>query len=113
MVLLHVVKLKNFGYLFVVVAAQLTFVISGADARTEIELRRLVRHDCGSCHGLTLRGGLGPELSQERIRKLSDTYLFEVIKNGKAGTAMPPWKAILTDPEIKTIIVYLKDGDLK
>ena len=30
-------------------------------------LKRLVHQDCGSCHGLTLKGGLGPDLRAENI----------------------------------------------
>ena len=32
------------------------------DAARRAELVTLVRQDCGSCHGLTLKGGLGPAL---------------------------------------------------
>jgi mono/diheme cytochrome c family protein len=38
------------------------------DAARQKELVRLVRQDCGSCHGMTLRGGLGPALLPENLR---------------------------------------------
>ena len=79
-------------------------------ARSESDLRNLLKHDCGSCHGLTLRGGLGLPLTSERVRQLPESYLFEVIRNGKAQTAMPPWNKILNDEEIRIIIRFLKEG---
>ena len=33
------------------------------------ELVRLVRQDCGSCHGMTLNGGLGPALSVQALKE--------------------------------------------
>jgi cytochrome c55X len=33
------------------------------------ELVRMVRQDCGSCHGMTLNGGLGPALTVEALKE--------------------------------------------
>lgn len=74
------------------------------------ELVYMVRQDCGSCHGMTLKGGLGPSLLAERLAKLPDTYLVETIKRGRPGTAMPPWLPILNEMEIKWIVKWLKRG---
>ncbi len=34
------------------------------------ELLHLLKHDCGSCHGMTLKGGLGPDLTTKRLNLL-------------------------------------------
>lgn len=71
-----------------------------APARRQ-ELEHLLRHDCGSCHGLTLRGGLGSPLTTEALSGKPYQYLYEVIRNGIPGTPMPPWSAVLEDADIR------------
>jgi len=72
------------------------------------ELLYLLRQDCGSCHGMTLKGGLGPSLLAKDLRDRPDSYLKLTIKEGRANTAMPPWKTILSDADIEFIVAYLK-----
>lgn len=74
------------------------------------ELLYLVKHDCGSCHGMTLKGGLGPSLLPERISLLPDQFLIETISKGRKGTPMPPWAGILTQQEITWLVSRLKAG---
>ncbi|WP_198264336.1 c-type cytochrome [sulfur-oxidizing endosymbiont of Gigantopelta aegis] len=76
------------------------------------ELKYMVQQDCGSCHGMTLKGGLGPSLLPERISVLPTAYLIEAISHGREGTPMPPWKPILTKNEIKWIVEQLQSGNL-
>lgn len=71
-----------------------------------------VKQDCGSCHGLTLAGGLGPDLRAARLHTLPPEYLFAVIKNGIADTPMPPWQRFFTDEEIQWIVEQLQAGTL-
>jgi cytochrome c55X len=59
------------------------------------QLDSLLTHDCGSCHGLTRKGGLGPALQAEDMKKYSPEALVAVILNGIPQTAMPPWGALL------------------
>ena len=71
------------------------------------QLVELVRQDCGSCHGLTLKGGLGPSL--EPADKDAAQLEF-VILHGRRGTPMPPWRAFLTEDEARWIVEALKRG---
>jgi len=59
----------------------------------------MLKHDCGSCHGLTLKGGLGPSLLAQDLSNKPDAYLLDTIQNGRKGTAMPPWKPFITEQE--------------
>lgn len=74
------------------------------------ELEHLVKHDCGSCHGMTLKGGLGPALLTESLKQKPDELLFITIKEGRPGTPMPPWKSLLSDNEINLIVKLLRKG---
>ena len=76
----------------------------------QAELEFLVIHDCGSCHGLSLRGGLGPPLLPESLSSRSADYLTAVILHGRASSAMPPWKHLLTPYEARWIAQRLLEG---
>lgn len=71
------------------------------------ELLYLLRQDCGSCHGMTLKGGLGPSLLPAALDGKPAEYLREVIARGVPGTAMPPWENILQSGEIDFLVAYL------
>jgi len=70
----------------------------------QLELRNMLKHDCGSCHGLTLKGGLGPSLLAKDLVNKSDEYLLSTIQNGRPDTAMPPWKPFISEPETRWLI---------
>lgn len=74
------------------------------------ELYNLVIQDCGSCHGLTMKGGLGSPLLPENLDGKDTDALAEIILDGVSGTPMPPWRTQLKDGEAKWIIEQLKSG---
>ena len=74
------------------------------------ELLHMVRQDCGSCHGLTLKGGLGPSLEPEALAAKDPEVLEFVILNGRPGTPMPPWRPFVTDAEAQWIVRQLQQG---
>ena len=76
----------------------------------QAELVTLVRQDCGSCHGLTLKGGLGPALLPETLKDKPAEYLKFVILHGRPNTAMPPWQRFLNDAEAEWIVSNLQKG---
>jgi len=80
-------------------------------ARKE-QLTHIVQQDCGSCHGMTLKGGLGPALLPENIQDKPLFFLQNTILYGRPGTAMPPWKTLLTDQEALWISQQLKAGKI-
>jgi cytochrome c55X len=71
-------------------------------------LEHLVLQDCGSCHGLTLKGGLGRPLTAEALAHADPEGLALIILDGVPGTAMPPWRPLLTEDEALWIASYLK-----
>ncbi|WP_242442760.1 cytochrome c [Magnetospirillum sp. 15-1] len=78
----------------------------------QAKLKDMVAQDCGSCHGMTRHGGLGSPLLQEDLAKLSAEAVIDTILEGRPGTPMPPWKAMLSREEAAWIAAYLM-GDLK
>lgn len=74
------------------------------------ELLQLLRHDCGSCHGLTLKGGLGPPLKPENLKQWSLDALTGTILQGRPGTPMPPWRPLLSDEDATWLAQRLQEG---
>lgn len=79
-------------------------------ADRERELVRLVRQDCGACHGMTLGGGLGPSLQPAALRDRPPEALVQTIIHGRPGTPMPPWGPFLTESESRWIVERLLAG---
>lgn len=71
-------------------------------------LRDLLKQDCGACHGLTLKGGMGPALLPETLTGKSDEFLAETILNGRQGTAMPPWQPFMNRDEALWLVKILR-----
>lgn len=67
------------------------------------ELQHLLIQDCGSCHGLQMKGGLGPALLPRNLQGKSAEFLSAVILYGRPGTAMPPWNQLLSATEARWI----------
>ena len=71
------------------------------------ELYSMLYQDCGSCHGLTMRGGLGPALLPSTLHGKPKQLLVSTILYGRHGTAMPPWNPMLNADEAGWIIDLL------
>ncbi len=86
--------------------------IAEVDTTRQNELRYFVKHDCGSCHGMTLKGGLGPALLPKRLSAMPKSYLVNTILEGRPNTAMPAWKSMLTVDDASWIAEQLQHGQL-
>ena len=71
-------------------------------------LEHMVIQDCGSCRGLTMMGGLGRPLTAEALAHADRDSLALIVLDGVPGTAMPPWRPLLTEAEALWIADYLK-----
>ena len=69
-----------------------------------------LKQDCGSCHGLTLKGGLGPALLPANLVEKDDEILVDTILNGRPGTPMPPWQFEINKSEAQWLVHILKEG---
>jgi len=79
-------------------------------AARRAELLHLVKQDCGSCHGLTLKGGLGPPLVAAALGDKPAESLKYTILYGRRGTPMPGWRPFLTDADAEWITARLLEG---
>ena len=91
----------------------MAWLAGSAHAEDAGRLTQLVRQDCGSCHGLTLNGGLGKPLTAERLAQWGREQIAAIILNGVQGTPMPPWAPLLSESEARWIADALKTGTLQ
>ncbi len=77
--------------------------------RDDASLLHLVQHDCGSCHGMKLTGGLGPALTPQALDPRPAEWVRAVILEGVPGTAMPAWRGLVSDDEADRIAQLLKE----
>ena len=94
------------GLLLIAVAVADT----GIGSQRQQQLIHLLRQDCGSCHGMTLKGGLGSPLLPANLAGKPDTLLVDTILNGRPDTAMPPWRAELTRDDAVWLVEQLRKG---
>lgn len=73
---------------------------------------------CTSCHGKDGKGdGImmsivpikpADHTNSERMEKMTNEELLNIVTNGKSGGYMPAWKGILTDAEIASVVSYVR-----
>jgi cytochrome c55X len=92
--------------------ATVPFVASAGEPprARQTELLHLLKQDCGSCHGLTLKGGLGPPLRPGDLRERNADALVEAIIAGRPGTAMPPWGFEISEAEAVWLVQTMRNG---
>lgn len=86
------------------------FLLSAAPAFAGDALENLVRQDCGSCHGITLKGGLGRPITAQALADWDAETVAQVVLNGMPGTAMPGWAGVISEVEARAIAEGLKKG---
>lgn len=92
------------AFVFAVLAAPL------AMAQDAKRLEHIITQDCGSCHGLTRKGGLGRPITPEALADADPESIANIILDGVPGTAMPPWRPLITEDEALWMANYLKNG---
>ena len=86
----------------------------GADAAEDGAVT--FKSTCASCHGEEGRGdGVAsaslnppPKNLAELQMQVGDDYLFWKISDGSIGTAMVPWRGILTEEQIWELVAFVR-----
>ena len=85
-------------------------VIADISQPRQQELHDFLVQDCGSCHGLRMKGGLGPALLPQNLAGKPAALLVQTVLEGRDNTAMPPWKSMLSREEATWLIEQLQHG---
>lgn len=88
----------------------MTNPLAGDPQAIEEGARLFKRISCHGCHGGNARGGTGPDLTDDVwLRQPTDEMIFNVIKNGRPGTTMSPFKNQLDDNQIWSLVAYIRE----
>lgn len=93
-----------------VVAVTASMAAPAPDPARQAALVRLVRQDCGACHGMRLTGGLGSALTPQALAGRPASALVATLLHGRPGTPMPPWREFLSEPEAAWVVEQLRRG---
>jgi cytochrome c55X len=102
--------IKSISVMSVFIFCNLVIAENNISTQRSIELNNLLVQDCGSCHGMTMKGGLGPALTPEVLLTKPRDMITATITHGRPGTPMPPWKNILSAEEINWMVDTLYAG---
>ncbi len=92
----------------VITAIAAALCAAPAQAQDAKRLEHIIIQDCGSCHGLTRKGGLGRPITPQALAHSDPQSIAAIILDGVPGTAMPPWRPLLTEDEALWMANYLK-----
>lgn len=100
--------------LLMIFLAQPGFALAAApeqqlESERQTQLRRLLAQDCSVCHGMLLKGDLGPPLTGKTLAGKSEEELMQTIMEGREETAMPPWWWMLEEYEARWLIRFIRD----
>jgi cytochrome c55X len=84
--------------------------VAAPDAQRRAVLVRMVRQDCGACHGMRLGGGLGPPLTPQALSERPLQALVATTLFGRPGTPMPAWQTLLSEADALWIAQQLQAG---
>ncbi len=85
-------------------------VSAGISASRKAELHDLLLEDCGACHGITLKGSLGPSLRPTALAGKSKAFIVSTILHGRKNTPMPAWLGVLSRDDASWIADQLLNG---
>jgi cbb3-type cytochrome c oxidase subunit III len=72
----------------------------------------LFKEKCSMCHGPDGKGFSSmktPDFTDPKVQaSLTDKEIVETIKNGRTGTAMPPFKDSLSDDQIQSLVTFIR-----
>jgi cytochrome c oxidase cbb3-type subunit 3 len=61
---------------------------------------------CSQCHGTDAKGSAAA--SNLRAFKGTEDNFLRIVREGRAGTGMTPWKGLISDEDIRDIARYIK-----
>ncbi|HEY3487714.1 MAG TPA: cytochrome c [Gammaproteobacteria bacterium] len=99
--------------LLMILLAQPGFSVAEApeqqpESERQTQLRQLLAQDCSVCHGLLLKGDLGPPLTAKSLAGKSEHALVQIIIEGHEETAMPPWWWMLEEYEARWLVKFIR-----
>jgi aldose sugar dehydrogenase len=98
-------------HLFTVFLTAALLVSAACSAATrEREISRLYAEHCASCHGKNMEGGQTESMLDGKwLHGADDESIARIIREGYEEDGMPPFKGLLTEPEIRAMVVFIRE----
>ena len=106
-------KLKSLLLLPGLILSVPVYSDSNISTSRQQDLRNLLIQDCGSCHGLRMKGGLGPALLPSTLVGKPAEVISAIILDGRPGTAMPAWRPLISPDEALWLATQLLQEKLQ
>lgn len=73
-------------------------------------IKELYTQHCATCHGQNMEGGLGSSLIDDVWKYgSSDADIAKVIREGVPEMGMVPWKGVLSEEQIRSLIIFMRE----
>jgi glucose/arabinose dehydrogenase len=100
---------RNWVQLLLSASLALPWISCGYAAENR-EISRLYSENCAGCHGANLEGGQTDSLLDDTWKHPSDDEsLSKIIREGFEQNGMPPMKGLLSEPEIRAMVVFMRE----
>jgi glucose/arabinose dehydrogenase len=88
--------------------------LCGLASGQKVKVEGLYGQYCSGCHGAKFEGGNGGSLVDgEWKHGSSDAEIFNSIAKGNPQLGMTPWEGILTDDQIRGLVIFLRENEKK
>lgn len=91
-------------------------LVIAQNVRTTGKITEIYAQNCANCHGPKLEGGMTPAnnkvpslLGEQYLHGNDDESIAKSIKNGYPEKEMPPWGAALSDKDIRSMVIYIRE----
>lgn len=83
-----------------------------AAAQKKVKVDELYGNYCASCHGAKFEGGQGGSLVDGVWKNGgSDAEIYKSIAKGNLELGMTPWEGILTNEQIRSLVIFLREKE--
>ena len=86
--------------------------LGGIASAQKMKVEELYSTHCAGCHGAKFEGGVGGILVDGEWKHGStDADIFKSIAKGNAQMGMTPWEGILSDDQIRSVVIFLREKE--
>ncbi len=80
----------------------------------QAKVGELYKAHCMNCHGPGMQGGMAPSMLDDEWRYGDDDQtLADVIANGRIAHGMPAFRDLLSEEEIRALVIYIREKNAR
>ncbi len=89
-----------------------SFLAASSAMAQGVQVEQLYANHCAACHGAKFEGGQGGSLVDgEWKHGAGDAEIFRSIAKGNLQMGMTPWEGILSDEQIRSLVIFLREKE--